>query len=218
MFLSPAMFSISPTMFSKSNMLKSIKPTKYTVCHPRRMLGKPILYTACALASLGEVLFGYSQGITATFSVEGNFMNSNESPCPSRIVLSLFQIHPMFGKTVDEHQIQVGETGVNIWLQATSVACADITSIFASVAAAYLNDIFGRRVAIRIGAIVHFLTTILQIFTPNLPWLVTSRALQGIGVGILSTTIPVYQCEISPEHARGSFVSTEFFFLNCGYL
>ncbi|KAJ7597801.1 hypothetical protein C8J56DRAFT_1041974 [Mycena floridula] len=128
-------------------------------------------------------------------------------------------IHPMFGKTVVLVQIQVGETGVNIWLQAISVACADITSIFASVAAAYLNDTFGRRVAIRIGAIVYFFTgSYSSNFTPNLPWLITSRALQGIGVGILSTTVPVYQCEISPEHARGSFVSTEFFFLNCGYL
>ncbi|KAJ7575186.1 hypothetical protein C8J56DRAFT_1063682 [Mycena floridula] len=90
---------LAPAMFSTSNMLKSIKPTKYTVRDPRRMSGNRFC-------------------ITATFSVESNF------------------IRRMFGKTVDEHQIQVGETGVNIWLQAISVACADITSIFASVAAA----------------------------------------------------------------------------------
>ncbi|KAJ7597865.1 hypothetical protein C8J56DRAFT_1042036 [Mycena floridula] len=86
----------------------------------------------------------------------------------------------MFGKTVDQCQIQVGETGVNIWLQAISVACADITSIFASVAAAYLNATFGRRVAIRLGAISTL--AVLQIFTPNLPWLITSRALLSVSV------------------------------------
>ncbi|KAF9267067.1 hypothetical protein L218DRAFT_717200 [Marasmius fiardii PR-910] len=62
------------------------------------------------------------------------------------------------------------------------------------------------------------LVAFVQLFARDLSWLIAGRSVQGIGVGILSMTVPVYQCEISPGHARGKFVCIEYFCLNCGYL
>ena len=52
---------------------------------------------------------------------------------------------------------------------------------------------------------------------PNLATLIAGRLIQGLGVGMLSMTVPIYQCEIAPGHGRGLFVSIEYFCLNSGY-
>jgi len=52
---------------------------------------------------------------------------------------------------------------------------------------------------------------------PNLTALLIGRCIQGLGVGILSVTVPIYQCEIAPGHGRGLFVSIEYLCLNAGY-
>ena len=49
---------------------------------------------------------------------------------------------------------------------------------------------------------------------PNLTILIVGRCIQ---VGILSVTVPIYQCEIAPGHGRGLFVSIEYLCLNAGY-
>lgn len=52
----------------------------------------------------------------------------------------------------------------------------------------------------------------------NLATLIAGRAIQGVGVGVLAMTVPVFQIEISPPHARGLFISIEYLCLNTGYL
>lgn len=71
--------------------------------------------------------------------------------------------------------------------------------------------------SIRIGGIIYLIASIIQIFMPNLAALVIGRCIQGLGVGMLSMTVPIYQCEIAPGHGRGLFVSIEYLCLNTGY-
>jgi sugar porter (SP) family MFS transporter len=97
------------------------------------------------------------------------------------------------------------------------VSCLNITALFASIVAAYICDILGRRMSVRIGAVVYLIATFIQLFAPNLATLIVGRSIQGIGVGILSMTVPILQCEIAPSHARGMFVSIEYLCLNTGY-
>ena len=75
----------------------------------------------------------------------------------------------------------------------------------------------GRRMSVRLGAIMYLIAAFIQIFAPNLGALIAGRSIQGIGVGILSMTVPVLQCEIAPGHARGLFVCIEYICLNIGY-
>jgi hypothetical protein len=62
------------------------------------MVGRPLLVATSALASLGDAMFGYSQGIIAANQVQPSF------------------IKRMFGKDVTMEQIQTSTTGVNTLL------------------------------------------------------------------------------------------------------
>ncbi|KAI0047303.1 general substrate transporter [Auriscalpium vulgare] len=163
------------------------------------MVGKPLLIASAALASLGDAMFGYSQGIIASNQVQPSF------------------IKRMFGKDVTMAQIQADDTGVNDFVVAITVACLNITALFAALGSAYLCDILGRRMSVRIGAVVYLLSAFIQIFSPDLATLIVGRSIQGVGVGMLSMTVPILQCEIAPGHSRGLFVSIEYLCLNLGY-
>ena len=97
------------------------------------------------------------------------------------------------------------------------MACLNITAFLAALAAAYICDILGRRMSVRIGGLVYLVAAIIQILSPDLACLIVGRSLQGVGVGILSMTVPILQCEIAPGHARGCFISIEYICLNAGY-
>jgi hypothetical protein len=62
------------------------------------MVGRPLLVATSALASLGDAMFGYSQGIIAANQVQPSF------------------IKRMFGKDATMEQIQTSTTGVNTFL------------------------------------------------------------------------------------------------------
>ncbi|KAF9532893.1 hypothetical protein CPB83DRAFT_903395 [Crepidotus variabilis] len=182
-----------------SSLLTLLKPRSYSVRHPRWMVGKPLLYSSSALAALGDAMFGYSQGIIASAHVQPSF------------------IKRFYGKDVTLIQIQQGQDGVDVFIQAIVVACINVTALIASYFAAYICDILGRRMSIRIGGILYFIASLIQIFMPNLGTLIVGRCIQGFGVGVLSMTVPIYQCEIAPAHSRGLFISIEYIFLNSGY-
>ncbi|KAF7351281.1 General substrate transporter [Mycena sanguinolenta] len=180
-------------------MIQSMRPTVYTVRYSRRWAGNPLLYISSAMASLGDALFGYSQGVTVAFQVQYSF------------------IYRIYGKQVTADEVMMRETDVIPLLPAVMVACLNITALFAALGSAYLADHLGRRVSIRIGAAIYLVASIFQMFAPNLTALIIGRMIQGFGTGILSTTIPIFQIEIAPPNARGMFISLESFWMNLGY-
>ncbi|KAF8187112.1 general substrate transporter [Pholiota molesta] len=180
-------------------MFAGFKRRTYSARYPRWMVGKSLLYSSSALASLGDAMFGYSQGIIAAAQVQPSF------------------IHRFYGPDVTLQQVQAGDDGVDVFTQAIVVACLNLTALFASYASAYICDILGRRTSIRIGGIIYLIASLIQIFMPNLAALVAGRCIQGLGVGMLSMTVPIYQCEIAPGHGRGLFVAIEYLCLNAGY-
>lgn len=176
-----------------------MRPSTYTVRYPRQWVGKPLLYASGAMASLGDALFGYSQGVTAAFQVQPNF------------------IHRMYGKAVTLEEIKLRETEIHPLLPAITVACLNVTALFGALGSAFLLDYFGRRISIRIGAFIYLIASIIQMFSGDLMTLVLGRTIQGIGTGILSTAVPIYQCEIAPANARGMFIGLESLWMNAGY-
>ncbi|KAF7325820.1 General substrate transporter [Mycena kentingensis (nom. inval.)] len=177
------------------------RPKTYTVRYNRRWAGAPLLYISGAMASLGDALFGYSQGVTAGFQVQPNFL--------SRMY--------MHGKFITTESVQLRETEIPPLLPAIFVSCLNITALIAALGAPYLDPL-GRRISIRIGAFIYLLASIIQMFSPNLAFLMVGRMIQGLGTGILSTIVPIYQVEIAPAHKRGMFISLETFWMNGGYL
>jgi hypothetical protein len=54
--------------------LQRLKPKTYKAGYPRWIVGKPFLIASSALASLGDAMFGYSQGIIASVQVQPKFI------------------------------------------------------------------------------------------------------------------------------------------------
>lgn len=90
------------------------------------------------------------------------------------------------------------------------ISILEIGAMVSSLMVAKLSDKFGRKRTILIGTLVFIVGGTLQSFAVNLYVFSVGRVFSGIGVGILSTMVPSYQCEISPSEERGKLVCGEF--------
>jgi hypothetical protein len=75
-----------------------LKPKSSSARYPRWMVGKPLLITSSALASLGDAMFGYSAGVIASNQIQPSFISR------------------MYHKDVSLAQIQAGEVDINPYL------------------------------------------------------------------------------------------------------
>ncbi|KAI0756710.1 general substrate transporter [Daedaleopsis nitida] len=92
----------------------------------------------------------------------------------------------------------------------TMVAVLEIGAFVTSVAAGQIGDIIGRRGTLFSGAVVFTIGGAIQTFTPGFWVMVLGRIVSGLGVGLLSTIVPIYQSEISPPNHRGALACMEF--------
>ncbi|KAI5861214.1 general substrate transporter [Durotheca rogersii] len=73
----------------------------------------------------------------------------------------------------------------------------------------FLSDIFGRKKAIQIGAVIWVIGSILVCASQNIPMLIVGRIINGLSVGICSAQVPVYISEISPPSKRGRLIGMQ---------
>lgn len=90
------------------------------------------------------------------------------------------------------------------------VAILEVGAFISSLVVGRVGDIIGRTRTILYGSIIFFIGGALQTFTNGMPVLMLGRFVAGLGVGALSTIVPVYQSEISPPHNRGKLACIEF--------
>ncbi|KAL8991600.1 MAG: hypothetical protein Q9177_000003 [Variospora cf. flavescens] len=92
----------------------------------------------------------------------------------------------------------------------TMVAILEIGALIASLGVGRIGDMIGRRKTILYGSAIFFVGGALQAFSTGMPMMILGRIIAGLGVGALSTIVPVYQSEISPPHNRGKLACIEF--------
>lgn len=92
----------------------------------------------------------------------------------------------------------------------TMVAILEIGAFISSLIVGRLGDIIGRRKTILYGSCIFFVGGALQTLASTLAMMMLGRIIAGLGVGMLSTIVPVYQSEISPPHNRGKLACIEF--------
>ncbi|KAK9364413.1 general substrate transporter [Lipomyces kononenkoae] len=78
------------------------------------------------------------------------------------------------------------------------------------------GDYFGRRWAIWIAMLWIMIGATLQTTTFSLPQLMVGRFITGIGTGVESSTVPLYQAELCEAQKRGRLVCSEMTFLGVG--
>ncbi|KAK6465378.1 hypothetical protein DFJ63DRAFT_20251 [Scheffersomyces coipomensis] len=90
------------------------------------------------------------------------------------------------------------------------ISILEIGAMISSLLVAKMSDMIGRKRTVLVGTFIFIIGGILQSFAPNLWVFGVGRVFSGFGVGILSTIVPSYQCEISPSEERGKLVCVEF--------
>lgn len=92
----------------------------------------------------------------------------------------------------------------------TIVAILEIGALISSLCVGRIGDLIGRRRTILYASVVFFVGGALQASATGIPMMIAGRVIAGLGVGALSTIVPVYQSEISPPHNRGKLACIEF--------
>ncbi|MFQ6630077.1 hypothetical protein Gotur_008035 [Gossypium turneri] len=77
-----------------------------------------------------------------------------------------------------------------------------------------LSDWLGRRPILIISSLLYFLSGIVMLWAPNVPTLLLARLLDGLGIGLAVTLIPIYISETAPPEIRG-FLNTLPLFSGC---
>ncbi|CEP62017.1 uncharacterized protein LALA0_S04e05864g [Lachancea lanzarotensis] len=90
------------------------------------------------------------------------------------------------------------------------ISILEIGALISSLLVGRLGEKWGRRRTIRYGSFVFIIGGLIQTSALNLNYLIVGRVMSGLGVGLLSTIVPIYQSEISPPHNRGKLACIEF--------
>ncbi|SCU85314.1 LADA_0D06810g1_1 [Lachancea dasiensis] len=90
------------------------------------------------------------------------------------------------------------------------VSILEIGALISSLMVGRLGEKWGRRRTIRYGSVVFIVGGLIQTCAMRMPHLIVGRIISGLGVGLLSTIVPIYQSEISPPHNRGKLACIEF--------
>jgi len=100
----------------------------------------------------------------------------------------------------------------------TMVAILEVGAFISSLAVGKIGDSIGRKRTILYGALIFVVGGALQTFANGMAMMMLGRIVAGLGVGALSTIVPVYQSEISPPHNRGKLACIEFSGNILGYM
>ncbi|KAL8923975.1 MAG: hypothetical protein Q9208_004259 [Pyrenodesmia sp. 3 TL-2023] len=91
-------------------------------------------------------------------------------------------------------------------------------SFFGTLASSFIADRMSRKTSIQIAAVIWIVGSIFQTAANGIAMLVFGRAVAGIGAGIASAMVPVYQAEIAPKEIRGRVVALQQWAITWGIL
>lgn len=119
--------------------------------------------------------------------------------------------------TVSSH-LSEAEKKKNSTLEGTVAALYCVGAIFGALITMFVNDIFGRRNMIFVAAVLSLIGAILMSCSYQLAQLIVGRVVLGLGIGVVSGNVPLYQTEISTTANRGKHVAFTGVFITTGIL
>ncbi|CCH43320.1 Sugar transporter [Wickerhamomyces ciferrii] len=145
--------------------------------------GRGLRAAVTVTSTLGFSLFGYDQGLMSGLI------------------------------TGEEFNYEFPATKGNQVNQGAVTACYEIGCFFGALFAMFRGDKIGRRPLIIIGAFIIIIGTIISVTAFRDAWgtgqFVVGRVITGIGNGMNTATIPVWQSEMSRPEKRGMLVNLE---------
>ncbi|KAJ1027415.1 hypothetical protein NDA18_003421 [Ustilago nuda] len=139
-------------------------------------------------ASAGFLLFGYDQGVLG----------------------SLYTLPSWVAQFPEIDTTQGADATSNAaTLQGLVTGVYELGCFLGAISMLYLGNLLGRRANIWIGSIIMAIGTIGCTASYSLAQLFVFRVVLGIGNGMHTATIPVWQSECSPPHKRGMLIMVE---------
>jgi len=147
------------------------------------------------ITSIGGFLFGYDTGQISGMLLFEDFINR-------------------FGQTQPD-----GTKAFDTTISSLVVSTMSLGTLAGALFGAYTADWFGRRRSLSIGVAIFVIGNIIQI-TSMTTWvhLMVGRIVAGVGVGILSIGVPMFQSECCPREIRGAVVASYQLMITIGIL
>lgn len=82
-------------------------------------------------------------------------------------------------------------------------------SFVGALVSGFITDLFGRRRAIQIGAVIWCIGSLITAASYSIGQLVVGRFINGFSVGICSAQVPVYVSELAQPSKRGRVVGAQ---------
>ncbi|KAI0120950.1 high-affinity glucose transporter RGT2 [Xylariales sp. AK1849] len=170
---------------------------RVSVRKPEREEGKawPAILIGLFVA-FGGVLFGYDTGTISGILAMDYWMN-------------LFSTG---------YRNPAGHLDVSPSQSSAIVSILSAGTFFGALFSPLFSDTIGRRLGLIFSSFVFILGVILQTAATALPLFLAGRFFAGLGVGLLSATIPLYQSETAPKWIRGAIVGAYQFAITIGLL
>ncbi|GJJ11251.1 hypothetical protein Clacol_005483 [Clathrus columnatus] len=158
-----------------------------------------------AFAAFGGILFGYDTGTISGIIAMPDWLCSFGHPIRDPNGQLIF----MDG---------VLQCAITTAQSSLVVSILSAGTFFGALAGAPVADYMGRRMGIIFSSAVFCLGIALQTASTKLPLFCAGRVFAGLGVGLVSCLIPMYQSECAPKWIRGAVVSGYQFAITIGIL
>ncbi|OJJ46779.1 hypothetical protein ASPZODRAFT_66659 [Penicilliopsis zonata CBS 506.65] len=151
-------------------------------------------FTLGVVASMGGFIFGYSTGQISGFETMDDFLMR----------------FGQYNAESDSYSFSNVRSGLIVGL-------LSIGTMIGALVAAPIADRMGRKFSMSFWSIIHIVGIIIQI-TTDTKWyqVAMGRWVAGLGVGGLSSVVPMYQSESAPRQIRGTIVSAFQLFVAFG--
>ncbi|KAI0295354.1 MFS monosaccharide transporter [Multifurca ochricompacta] len=150
-------------------------------------------------AAFGGILFGYDTGTISGIQQMPDWLHT-------------------FGHSVPVSKSFPGGYGISSSQRSLVVSILSAGTFFGALLAAPFADILGRKRGIIASCLVFSIGVALQTAATRIALFVVGRVFAGLGVGLVSTLVPMYQSECSPKWIRGAVVSLYQFAITVGIL
>ena len=160
----------------------------------QKLRENPMAIVVSAFAAFGGFLYGYDTG-----TISG--------------ILDMGYFKQTFGKnqTDGTYLLESSDKGL-------IVSILSAGTFFGALLGYPSSDFLGRRWGLILACSIFAIGVAFQTAATALPLFVVGRVVAGIGVGIISCIVPMYQSECAPKWIRGAIVSAYQWFITIGLL
>ncbi|KII85851.1 hypothetical protein PLICRDRAFT_44270 [Plicaturopsis crispa FD-325 SS-3] len=149
-----------------------------------------------SFAAFGGILYGYDTGNISGVKAMKDWLRTFGSPDPTAVT----------GYSITSSQ------------ESLVVSILSAGTFFGALLGAPVADILGRKWGIIFSTLIFCIGVALQTASVTMPVFVVGRVFAGLGVGLVSVLIPMYQSECSPKWIRGAVVSAYQWAITIGLL